>query len=369
MKKKIIIKKDKYVTAIPNSGFRIGHLLNDLIAGFILAEWYNLKYLHSPLPLKWEEFFGFGDGEELFTDVLQKKRTTISVISCSPLIGVRYFSAKILFLFKYVPYIEFRLRNFFQRVPIPQMRKLSNPSWGRPCWEGAPWEYFEKVFANYRENDDEVIYCFQKAVRVMLYQVHIWGKEGKIDSQIYHNVIDKLRKKYYQKRHPYKKCYFDPDLINIAIHIRREDATVENQRFLPTSFYTNIIEQLNKILEGCEYKFHIYSYGSEQEMNEIVEIVQNLSKQVQFHLNEPAMQDIHHMAVADILVTSHSSFSDWAGFLSNNIKLYHPHFHMMDLDEKEWVVVDDEGTFDVNVLQMMLQNRFPEKIKGLRSLK
>ena len=69
------------------------------------------------------------------------------------------------------------------------------------------------------------------------------------------------------------------------------------------------------------------------------------------------MEDIHHMIVADILVTSHSSFSDWAGFLSKNIKLYHPHFHMMDLDEKEWVVVDDEGIFDRDVLRMMLQKQ------------
>lgn len=356
------LKNNKYVTSLPNSGYRIGHLLDDLIAGFILAEWYDLKYLHSPLPEKWEDFFGFGDDEELFADVLHKKHQTVSVISCSPLLGIRYFSPKTLFLLKYIPYLEYWLRTFFKRIPISQLKKFRNPSWGDPTCEGAPWEYFEKVFADFKENDDAVIYCFQRAIRVMLYQVHSWGKEGKIDRNIYHNVIHKLRKKYYKKEHSYKKCYFNTDLINIAIHIRREDATVENQRFLPTAFYANIIKQLSRILEDREYEFHIYSYGSTQQMDEIIAIFQNLSKRVKFHLNQPAMQDIHHMIVSDILVTGHSSFSDWAGFLSQNIKLYHPHFHMIDLDEKEWVVVDDEGNFDVNVVRMMLQKRFPAKV-------
>lgn len=354
-------KNQKYVTATPNSGYRIGHLLNDLMAGFILAEWHGIKYLHSPLPKKWEDFFGFGDGEELFADVLHKKRKNISIISCSPLLGIRHFSPKTLFLFKYISYLEYWLRTFFARVPISRIRKLRNPSWGRPCWEGAPWEYFEKVFADLEEDNREVIYCFQKAVRVMLYQVNIWGKEGRIDDQIYHNVIRKLREKYYKKDHPYKKCYFNPKFVNIAIHIRREDASIENQRLLPMSFYINIINQLTKALEGYEYEFHIYSYGSNREMNEIVESFRDLSKRVKFHLNKPAMEDIHHMIVSDILVTGHSSFSDWAGFLSKNIKLYHPHFHMIDLDKKEWIIVDDEGRFDPNILGTMLRKRFLTK--------
>ncbi len=70
--------------------------------------------------------------------------------------------------------------------------------WRKPYWDGVPFEYIEKVFQSSKAHDEQLIYCLQKAVRVMLYQVHIWGKKGKIDLHIYHNVVKKLRQKYHK---------------------------------------------------------------------------------------------------------------------------------------------------------------------------
>lgn len=336
----------KYVTLIPNSGFRIGHKLDDLISGFILAEWYGLQYLHSPLTdNRWEEFFGFGENEERFSEDFRKE---IAIISCSPILGIQRLNPKSRFLFKYIEQIEYRMRLFLKKFSIDYIRK-----WRRPYWDGAPLNYFEKVFKGVNSNE-EVVYCFQKGVRVMLYQIHIWGRQGRISPDIYWNVIRKLRDKYHSKSHPAKKCYFNPDVLNIAVHIRRDDASVENQRFLPLSFYTTVIQQLEKEFDQEPHEFHIYSSGAEAEMDELRNVLGKLSEGIKFHLNEPAMEAVHHMAVADILVVGQSSFSHWSGFLSENVKLYHPHFHMFDLNEDEWVTMESNGSFDAEHLRRLL---------------
>lgn len=345
----------QYITCIPNSGHRIGHKLNDLITGFILAEWYGLEYIHSALPDKWESFFGFGEGEKLFTEVV--KNNDISIISWSPLLGVQRFHSKQYFLLDYLETLETKGRRFLKKIPVSKIRQ-----WRKPYWDGVPFEVIEHFFLNNQYQQNDMIYCFHKAVRVMLYQVHTWGKEGKIDSNIYHNVIQNLRNKYHTKPHYAKKSYFEPEVYNIAIHIRRDDATINNNRFLSLDFYQNIFRQIQEVFKYENYEFHIYSSGKTKEMNQIRETFSQLTKQVKFHLNESAMEAIHHMAIADILVTGHSSFSDWAGFLSHNVKLYHPHFHMFNLDETEWIKVDDQGNFNQDCFQDRLENLINSKL-------
>ncbi|MGC9504786.1 hypothetical protein [Baaleninema sp.] len=338
---------NQYVTAIPNSGFRVGHKLDDLITGFILAELYDLEYLHSPLPdERWEAFFGLGENETLFSEFFESakiNRLDVDLVSCSPLLGVRKFSPPALAGLNAISPLETRGRRWLKRAPTPKIRK-----WRKPYWSGVSFEYLERVFDNIKTIDRPRIYCFQKAVRVLLYQVLQWAREGKVEKSVYDNVVSKLRQKYHARSHPYKVANFESDKIHIGVHIRREDASVKNQRFLPTSFYQTITRQLNELLSDRPHRFHIYSFGSDEEMNELVREFQSESygELIEFHLVEPAMTSFHQMTLCDVLVTGHSAFSDWAGFFSYNLKLYHPHFHMYDLDETDWVEVNDEGYFD-----------------------
>lgn len=346
----------KYVTSFPNSGYRIGHLLNDLITGFILSEAFGMQYLHSPLPQKWEDFFGFGKGEMYFQDFLKTDHKNISLISGSPLLGIKKIPNSFQFLHQSIPYIEYYGRQYLKSVPIKKIRDLHNPAWGNPFWECPPFEYFEQAFSKYIfDANSATIFCFQKALRAMPYQLNEWSKAGKVDPTLYYKVLKKLRDKYNQQENFYKESYFDPNFINIAIHIRREDATVENQRFLPLDFHLNIVKTLHDLLGDREHVFHIYAFGSEQDLNEIKQTFGQLAVTTEYHLNQSAMADLHHMIIADILIGSHSSFSDWAGFLSDNIKIYHPHFMMWDLDDHEWLSADDHGTYDTNRLLEMLQ--------------
>ncbi|WP_017658988.1 hypothetical protein [Baaleninema simplex] len=346
----------QYVTAIPNSGFRVGHKLDDLITGFILAELYHLEYLHSPLlDDRWEAFFGFGENEQNFSDFIESSkadRLDLDLISCSPLLGVRTFSRPVLNWFDSIESLETRGRRWLKRSPVRKIRQ-----WRKPYWSGVPFEYLERVFADVERRDRPTVYCFQKAVRVLLYQVLQWAREGKVEKAVYDNVVRKLRQKYHARPHPYKVANFDRDTIEIGVHIRREDASVENKRFLPTSFYQTITRQLDELLGDRRHRFHIYSFGSDAEMNELVNAFQSESygNLVEFHLAEAAMTTFHQMTVCDILVTGHSAFSDWAGFLSYNLKLYHPHFHMFGLDESDWVEVNDDGHFDKDRVAGKLQ--------------
>jgi len=347
----------QYITAIPNSGYRIGHKLNDLVTGFILSEWYGLEYLHSPLPdPNWENFFGFGEGEKSFMEVA--KNNNISIVSWSPLLGVNHFNSQQYYLLSYIEKVETKGRKFLKKIPIEQIK-----TWRQPYWNGAYYEAVENFFKKNKHKQNDTIYCLQKAVRVMLYQIHTWGKEGKIDQKIYHNVIQKLRRKYYAKQHYYKRSYFETDIYNIAMHIRRDDATIDNGRFLPLEFYYQAFKRIQETLKHENYEFHIYSSGTVEDMLQIKEVFSQFTKQIKFHLNEPAMEAIHHMVLADVLVTGHSSFSDWAGFLCPNIKLYHPHFHMFNLDEEEWVVLNDDGTFNQDYLLDRLQKKDRSKVR------
>jgi len=350
---------NSYITVIPNSGHRIGHKLDDLITGFILAEWHGLKYLHSPLPdQKWEDFFGFGDSETLFSENFRQE---LPLISCTPFLGVRYLPSQLRFVFKYIEYLEYRAHFILKKIPAQAVRKWRRPNF----WDGSPLSYFEEVFKQ-ESNNEGAIFCFQRGIRVMLYQVHKWGREGKIDSKIYPRVIQKLREKYFRKEHPAKFCYFDSNSISVAVHIRRDDASVENHRFLPLSYYESLLRKLGRFFRYEPHEVHIYSSGSDNDMNQIQETLGKISDNFKYHFNESAMEAIHHMAVADILVVGNSSFSHWPGFLSKGIKLYHPHFHMYDLNEDEWIVVKSEGDFDEAHLRSLLSkhNRWKPNLKN-----
>ncbi len=51
------LNSNKYVTVIPNPypEARLGHKLKEILTAFILAEWFDLNYLHNPIP-------DYGDG-------------------------------------------------------------------------------------------------------------------------------------------------------------------------------------------------------------------------------------------------------------------------------------------------------------------
>ncbi|NER24555.1 MAG: hypothetical protein F6J96_28400 [Symploca sp. SIO1C2] len=337
----------KYITVIPNPypGARLGHKLKDIFTAFILAEWFNLQYLHNPIPdygdgNDWENFLGLGEKENLFTDIVTKD---VVIVSCSPLLGIRRLRVKSYLVLKSIIKIE----RIFRKIIYNRLDSLKFlGEWRSPYWHGVTINYIEEVFGGNKENHQELIYSFLHGVRVTLTQINIWGKAGSINPSIYHNVLEKLKAKYHQQQHPDKISYYNQELINIAVPIRREDATLEDGRFLQLQFYENIVQQLIEVFPEQSYELHIYSLASEEDAQEIINSFSKKYDRVQFHTNEPSMTVMHNLIISDVLIVDHSSFHQIPGFLSEGIKLYHPHGYIKELDDDTWIPVDDQGMFN-----------------------
>ncbi|QNN23308.1 hypothetical protein HED60_13830 [Planctomycetales bacterium ZRK34] len=293
------------VTAIANSGGRLGHQLKDIVTGMIVSELFNIAYLHSPLrDAEWERFMGLGTDECMLTDS-----------------HYSYF--------------------------VSQLVQVS------PRWHGISWDSLYNVIRGLQARPQPTLLIFQHAIRVLLVQARQWHAKGAIEHDVYSRVINKLRHKYFCTEHPAKKRIVSEGRYNIAIHIRRGDATVRNGRWLPISYYTNIIDQLESLLSKKSAVFHIYSDGTTNAMDQIRHALTKSHRRIIFHLNESPFATFHQMVVADLLVLGHSTFSDWAGFISSQPKLLHPHYHMTGLDDNEWIYVDKHGNIsgDVTLLK------------------
>ncbi len=284
-----------YVTSRANSGGRIGHQLKDLLTGLIVSKWFGLRLVYTPLNNeKWDKFFGFSG---IAGDLGDSKPDWV------------------------------------------RERSIEKPR----RWEGIDFDEIVDFVRLESRPDARTLLVFEQAARVQLYQIYLWQRQGRIKHDVYSEVIRVLRECYHAATHPEKQPFEDPTKVNIVVHIRRGDASKENHRWLPSSFYRNVITQLQERGQNSEIVFHVHSAGTDGQMQEIREELHGCAPSIQFYLNTSPFQAFHQMVIADLLVVSHSSFSDWAGYLSTSPKLIHPHFHMTNLDEREWGRMDRKG--------------------------
>lgn len=119
-----------------------------------------------------------------------------------------------------------------------------------------------------------------------------------------------------------RENYFDYEHLHIAIHIRRLNShdNRDSGRSVSDDDYKNIIESLRKIYPAPQ--FHIFSQGNIDHFK----ITYN-SEDVVLHINESIEDTFTAMVLADVLVTSISSFSYTAGLLSEGVIYYIPFWH------------------------------------------
>ncbi len=119
-----------------------------------------------------------------------------------------------------------------------------------------------------------------------------------------------------------RENYYDAEQFNIAIHVRRPNP--HDSRVLGTNlsddFYLRIIERLR--IKYPSALFHIHSQGNEEEFRKIYG-----ARDVVLHMDEPVEDAFTSMVLADVLVTSTSSLSYVAGFLSEGTVYYIPFWH------------------------------------------
>jgi hypothetical protein len=117
--------------------------------------------------------------------------------------------------------------------------------------------------------------------------------------------------------------YFNPNRLNIAVHIRRHNAH-DSRTYgtdVPNKTYIEIIAKLRAIYSRKHPLFHIYSQG------EIRDFIEFEAEDTLLHINDPAEETYTALVLADALVAGRSSFSYTAGYLSDGFVYYISYFH------------------------------------------
>ena len=105
---------------------------------------------------------------------------------------------------------------------------------------------------------------------------------------------------------------FGPDTIHVAVHIRRGDVIGhrDRHRFLPNSYYDNIVSQLSTLLAGLPHTFHVFSEGQPSDFANITSL---RDASTVWHLDEDIVASMRGMMCSDVFVTAPSSLSGLIG--------------------------------------------------------
>ena len=97
-------------------------------------------------------------------------------------------------------------------------------------------------------------------------------------------------------------------------------------RFLPNSHFSDIIDGIIKGLEDHKLaaRFFIYSEGDEADFQDIPDQEQ---RAIELRLDQPMLHSWLSLVGADILVTSHSSFSYSAALYNEGLTVYSKFWH------------------------------------------
>jgi len=276
-----------FFSAKPNPGAGIGHQMANWISGYWWSQYFNLSFAHINFSSEdWEFFLGFGTHEKT--------------------------------VFKLVK------ENGYRIVKLP----LFN----------TDFESLELI--------NKIITANKRAKTIFLVEQDQSFKEQ-------YPLKEILQEKFYSApARNYDKLFYDSKNLNVAIHVRRGDIMVENPndnlklRFQNNSYYINILDTINESIGNKRnIVFYLFSQGENNDFEEFQKY-----KNLIFCLDTSPIQSFLHMIYADILITSKSSFSYKPALLSKGLKLCPSGFWHDYPNEKDWIVVDECGSFELSKL-------------------
>jgi hypothetical protein len=170
----------------------------------------------------------------------------------------------------------------------------------------------EGAYNNYYSIDD------QSSINTIDFYETMHTVENNLDYLLQSDVITHLKNIFWENK---DKMYDKKN--NIAIHIRRHNKHDHINGMLrdynPLEYYLNIINKLRPIYNN--YTIHIFSQGKLDEFTDFI------SDDVVLHIDEDMNQNdffetFSYLVAADVLVTSRSSFSYIAAYLSDGVIYY-----------------------------------------------
>ena len=164
---------------------------------------------------------------------------------------------------------------------------------------------------------------------------------------------------------------YQPDLINVAVHIRRGDLLPNRQfsdlshRMLPDRWYIEILNRVAAEASG-PLSIHIFSegknglYQSEQGAHfSWSDFYAGSGHRVTEHIDTPFLDTVHHLLHADVLVGSKSGMTHLAGMLGNQIKLLPTMWHSYRGAERLLEIPDSVETLDQAEITQFLKAHPP----------
>lgn len=280
-----------YFTAVPNVGAGIGHQMANWIAGYWFARQFGLNFAHTPFSSpKWEVLLGLGENEKSVQELVAKEG-----------------------------YRTIRLPLFDEQNP-------------------AEVDRVQRIIASY--GDSKVIFVAEQ-------------------DQFYRDqfgVIEDLQRKFHSA--PARQSdtlSFSRDNLNIAIHIRRGDIVIGQEngnanlqmRWQDNSYFLKVLTNVvDAIQTDRPIAIYVFSQGVREDYEEFAAF-----PNVHFCLDMGPQDSFLHMAKADLLITSKSSFSYKPALLNRGIKVCPRDFWHGYPALPEWILAEEDGMFDPHLLK------------------
>lgn len=261
------------------------------IAGLCYAHRFGLKFAHLPFSTpQWEEFLGFNIGEKTVSELKEQ---------------------------------GYKIR----KLPL------------------------------FHENNIKEIKLNKKIIQSYTGEKIIFLAE---QDQFYRNqydAMDELKRKFYNA--PARKkdhLIYSPKNFNIAIHVRRGDIMSDptnphlTMRYLSNDYFEKVLKQVVTNLKTNK-PVHIYFFSQGQPEN-----YPEFKHYPNLHwcLEMNALDSFLHFVYADLLITSKSSFSYKPALLNKGIKICPRNFWHGYPASQDWILCDNDGTFNINALSSIL---------------
>jgi hypothetical protein len=292
-KKRAESVSDQYFTSRPNPGAGIGHQMANWNAGYWYARQLGLKFAHLPFAQeKWESVLGFGESEANAEQLIKKQG--------------------------------------YKKVLLP---------------------LFDEHKSNEIVRIKDIIGSYQNKKVVFIAE-----QDQAYQEQF--GVIDSIQTKFRQaKQRKEDKLIYIKDTFNIAIHVRRGDIEIGQQnqnpnllmRWQNNSYFRNVLTRVIKNLKTDKpVAIYLFSQGKRNDFAEFEKF-----ENIHFCLDMNAQESFIHMAFADLLITSKSSFSYKPALLNTGIKICPSDFWHGYPKKADWILADDNGDFEINQLNRL----------------
>lgn len=277
-----------YYSACPNQGAGIGHQIANWTAGYWYARQFGLKFAHIPFSTqKWDDFLGFGTDEPKVSELKKK---------------------------------GYKIR----KLPLFSEKKT------------------QEVELNRR-----IIQSYAKKKIVFI------AEQDQFYKNQYGVMKDIQRKFYSAPARKFDHLIYSSDNFNIAIHVRRGDIMSDpsnpnlTMRYLSNDYFEKVLKQVvDNIKVTKPVHIYFFSQGNPEDYPEFSHF-----NNLHWCLDMGAQDSFLHFVYADLLITSKSSFSYKPALLNKGIKICPKNFWHSYPDTKDWILVDDNGTFNIDQLK------------------